>query len=109
MDYCDGDDEDEFQWLEGPYLQDDLTVKDLLDRRRCQSRSSRRRREGKSEFRNDADLDQRDNEGNLLDPTIPSLLHKSRGTNICPNCELGFPHLRNERPEHQAIDANLKE
>ena len=65
VDYCDGDDEDEFQWLEGPYLQDDLTIKDLLDRRRCESRTKRRRRGGKSELRNDTELDQRDNEGKL--------------------------------------------
>ena len=104
----DGDDEDEYQWLEGPYLQDDLTIKDLLDRRRCESRTKRRRRGGKSELRNDEELDQRDNEGNLLIPTIPSLLHKSSEASICPNCELGFPHLRKERSVHQRIKAKGK-
>ncbi len=30
VDYCDGDNEDEYHWLEGPYLQKDWTIRDLL-------------------------------------------------------------------------------
>ena len=41
VDYCDGDAEDEFHWLEGPYSPNNLTVEDLLDRRRSQTRTSR--------------------------------------------------------------------
>jgi hypothetical protein len=42
VDYCDGDSEDEYQWLEGPHEPQHTTVADLLDRRRSQSRRSRR-------------------------------------------------------------------
>ena len=34
-DFCDGDSEDEFQWLEGPYLLENFTVADLLGIRRA--------------------------------------------------------------------------
>ena len=33
VDYCDGDKEDEFQWLEGPYLQKDWTIRDIMAQR----------------------------------------------------------------------------
>jgi hypothetical protein len=69
VDYCDGDTEDEFHWLEGPYLQEYLTIEDLIDRRRSQTRTSRRRR-GEAEFRDDEALDKRDKDGNLL-PSWP--------------------------------------
>jgi hypothetical protein len=65
VDYCDGDVEDEFHWLEGPYLPNCLTVEDLLDRRRSQARTTRRR-QGEAEFREDEELDKRDKDGNLL-------------------------------------------
>ncbi len=54
MDYCDGDDVDEFEWLEGPHLQSTVTVEDLLDRRRSMPRRERRR-QGHTEFRRDED------------------------------------------------------
>ena len=69
VDYCDGDTEDEFQWLEGPYRSKHLTVEDLLDRRRGQTRTSRRRK-GRTQFRNDEEWDERDKDRNLL-PTSP--------------------------------------
>jgi hypothetical protein len=65
IDYCDGDVEDEFHWLEGPYLPNCLTVEDLLDRRRSQARTTKRRR-GEAEFREDEEMDKRDKDGNLL-------------------------------------------
>ena len=69
VDYCDGDTEDEFHWLEGPYLQEYLTIEDLIDRRRSQTRTSRRRR-GVAEFRDDEALDKRDKDENLI-PSWP--------------------------------------
>ncbi len=65
VDYCDGDAEDEFQWLEGPHHQEHTTVKDLLDRRRSQSRRERRR-QGHTEFRDDEDLDHKDPHGKRM-------------------------------------------
>ncbi len=65
VDYCDGDNEDEFHWLEGPYLQKYFTVEDLLDKRRNQPRTVRRRR-GEAQFRDDEELDKCDPDGNLL-------------------------------------------
>jgi hypothetical protein len=59
VDYCDGDAEDEFQWLKGPHLQRETTVEDLLDRKRSQSRSARRR-QGHTQFRDDDLMDRRD-------------------------------------------------
>ncbi len=41
VDYCDGDEVDEFEWLEGPHLQSTVTVEDLLDRRRSMPRRER--------------------------------------------------------------------
>ncbi len=66
-DFCDGDSEDEFQWLEGPYLQKSFTVADLLKMRADQPRSARRRK-GFTEFRNNNVLDQQDNQGKILPP-----------------------------------------
>ena len=68
-DFCDGDSEDEFQWLEGPYLQKSYTVADLLKIRAVQSRSARRRK-GLTEFRDDVTKDQKDNEGKILTPRV---------------------------------------
>ncbi len=51
-DFCDGDSEDEFQWLERPYLMENFTVADLLGIRKALPRSARRRR-GLTEFRDD--------------------------------------------------------
>jgi len=65
VDYCDGDTEDEFNWLEGPYRSKHLTVEDLLDRRRGLTRTSRRRK-GRTQFRDDEELDQLDKDGNSL-------------------------------------------
>jgi hypothetical protein len=50
-------------------LQEYLTIEDLIDRRRSQTRTSRRRR-GEAEFRDDEALDKRDKDGNLL-PSWP--------------------------------------
>ena len=63
VDYCDGDAEYEFHWLEGPYLSKLTTVQELLDVRRSESRSSRRRRE-LTEFRDDPEEDKKDIHGN---------------------------------------------
>jgi hypothetical protein len=76
VDYCDGDVEDEFHWLEGPYRQEHLTVEDLLERRQSQPRASRRRR-GEAEFRDDDEMDKRDPEGNLL-PTFYECCKRQR-------------------------------
>ena len=117
VDFCDGDDVDEFQWLEGPYQQKHLTIEDLLDRRRSQSRKSRRRR-GEAEFRNDEVLDQRDQEGNLL-PTFhdccprqrPSCLKEKHNASpridLCSLCHHGVhTDLRSQRQKDEGIDAN---
>ncbi len=65
VDYCDGDAEDEFHWLEGPHHQEHTTVKDLLERRRSMSRVNRSR-QGRTEFRDNDNLDRRDIHGNVL-------------------------------------------
>ncbi len=62
VDYCDGDAEDEFQWLEGPHLQGETTIEDLLERKRNQSRSTRRR-QGHTQFRDVEEMDRRDPHG----------------------------------------------
>ena len=69
VDYCDGDSEDELHWLEGPYLQEEISVADLLEFRRAQPRSSRRRR-GLAEFRDDPEEDGKDPHGYQL-PNFP--------------------------------------
>ena len=89
VDYGDGDVEDEFDWLEGPYLQQSLTVGDLVERRRSQSRTTRRRR-GETEFRNDEELDSCDNEGNFL-PTFS-----------CDCCKRKRPKVFATGEEHRA-------
>jgi hypothetical protein len=43
-DFRDGDSEDEFQWLEGLYLQESYMVADLLEIKKVQSRTARRRK-----------------------------------------------------------------
>jgi hypothetical protein len=70
VDYCDGDSEDELHWLEVPYLQEEISIADLLQFRRVQPRSSRRRR-GQTEFRNDPEEDGKDPHGNQLPNPIP--------------------------------------
>jgi hypothetical protein len=52
VDYCDGDSEDEYQWLEGPHDLQHTSVGDLLDRRRSQSRRNRRK-QGHATLRSD--------------------------------------------------------
>jgi hypothetical protein len=52
VDYCDGDSEDEYQWLEGPHDLQHNSVGDLLDRRRSQSRRNRRK-QGHATLRSD--------------------------------------------------------
>jgi hypothetical protein len=52
VDYCDGDSEDEYQWLEGPHDLQHTSVGDLLDRRRSQSRKNRRK-QGHATMRKD--------------------------------------------------------
>ncbi len=65
VNYCDGDAEDGFHWLEGPHHQEHTTVKDLLERRRSMSRVNRRR-QGHTEFRDNNNMDRRDIHGNIL-------------------------------------------
>jgi hypothetical protein len=77
VDYCDGDSEDEFHWLEGPYLRQQTTVEDLVNLRRAQPRSSRRRR-GLTEFRWVPNEDDRDPHGLQLPSAItPDLIDGS--------------------------------
>jgi hypothetical protein len=52
VNYCDGDSEDEYQWLEGPHDLQHTSVGDLLDRRRSQSRRNRRK-QGHATLRSD--------------------------------------------------------
>jgi hypothetical protein len=59
VDYVDGDTEDEFRWLEGLLSQAHISIADLLERRRGQSRKDRRR-QGHTEFRDDEELDRKD-------------------------------------------------
>jgi hypothetical protein len=66
VDYCDGDTEDEFHWLEGPYLQKDWTIRDLMEQKTFPRCRFVRRRQGRAEFRDDEVLDKRDIDGNLL-------------------------------------------
>ena len=98
VDFCDGDAEDEFFWMEGPYRSEHLTVKDLLDRRRGQTRRSRRRK-GRTQFRDDEDLDQRDKDGNRLN-IFPCTNCRWEGTRVlCEDCnERIFPSNLNSAP-----------
>ena len=86
VDFCDGDSEDEFQWLEGPYRLGKITVADLLGIRRAQSRSTRRRR-GLTEFRDD--------------PILDSCLPKQKGAD---QEESGPSHLKWEHPVHREVE-----
>ena len=59
VDFCDGDLEDEFHWLEGPYHPATTTLQSLFDCRRNISRTTRRR-QGMTEFRDDPVQDHHD-------------------------------------------------
>ena len=98
VDFCDGDAEDEFFWMEGPYRSEYLTVEDLLDRRRGQTRRSRRRK-GRTQFRDDKDVDQRDKDGNRLN-IFPCTNCRWEGTRVlCEDCnERIFPSNLNSAP-----------
>jgi hypothetical protein len=37
VDYVDGDGEDEYKWLEGPHLQEHVTVADLLESKKTKT------------------------------------------------------------------------
>jgi hypothetical protein len=87
-DFCDGDSEDEFQWLEGPYLMENFTVADLLGIKRALPRSARRRR-GLTEFRDD--------------PVLDSCLHKKKEVN---HKESGQSHLKMEHPVSRVLESN---
>ncbi len=66
VDYCDGDDEDEFHWLEGPYLQKEWTIRDLMAQKIFPRDRTVRRRQGRTEFRDDGLMDKRDIHGEQL-------------------------------------------
>jgi hypothetical protein len=68
VDYCDGDAEDEFQWLEGPHSPEHTSVADLLDRRRSQPRTERRR-QGHTIRREDSDMECKSQEDKVCDLT----------------------------------------
>ena len=95
VDYCDGDSEDEFHWLEGPYLQQQ-SVNELLNIRRARPRSSRRRR-GLTEFRDDPELDSKNPHGYEFP-------HKERteATAIHDACEHEVSRLRGGADESTA-------
>ncbi len=71
VDYCDGDNEDEYHWLEGPYLQKDWAIRDLLAQKMLPRGRTVRRRQGRTEFRNDEQLDKRNIHGRLLPESRP--------------------------------------
>jgi hypothetical protein len=84
VDYCNGDAEDKFQWLERLHLQEHVTVSDLLERRRGQTRSSRRR-QGHSKLRDENKLDDQDPHGKReTEPSLQSSQQSSTTTNT-PN------------------------
>ena len=109
VDFCDGDAEDEFFWMEGPYRSEHLTVEDLLDRRRSQNRSSRRRK-GRTQFRDDELKDKRDKDGNRLD-IFPCANCRWEGTRIlCDDCDQRiFPNLNPAPSGNGLLAANLNE
>jgi hypothetical protein len=70
VDYCDGDSEDEYQWMEGPHDLQHTSVGDLLDRRRSLSRR-KRRQQGHTTLREEQ-LERADPNGKReADPGIP--------------------------------------
>ena len=78
VDYCDGDSEDEFHWLEGPYRQQLTTVEDLVNIRREQPRKARRRR-GLTEFRDDWEEDCKNPHGiELMSPNLNKDLERMK-------------------------------
>ena len=109
VDYCDGDGEDEFFWLEGPYRSEHLTVEDLLDRRRGQTRTARRRK-GRTQFRDDEDLDERDKDGKRIN-IFPCADCRWEGTRVlCDACdERIFPNLNSGSSGRSELAANLNE
>ena len=111
-DYCDGDYEDEFHWLEGPYLQHRTTVADLLEFRRAQPRISRRRG-GRTEFRDDADEDGMGVHGyEIPKPISPDLLGKplaGRDLAASPNGERILKRTKREPIASPARRRVLKE
>jgi hypothetical protein len=52
VDYCDGDEKDEYHWLQGPHKPEHTTIEDLLERRGSQPRRSRRQ-QGHTSLRDD--------------------------------------------------------
>jgi hypothetical protein len=115
-DFCDGDSEDEFQRLKGPYLQTSYTVADLLEIRAVQPRSARRRK-GLTEFRDDKILDQRDNQGKILPPLrkcckrelqmIEKELNKSFLPNLCSLCSQNTNEVVSDLSEDHTDDRGI--
>ena len=110
VDFCDGDGEDEFFWLEGPYRSEYLTVEDLLDRRRGQTRTARRRK-GRTQFRDDEEfLDKRDKDGKRVS-IFPCADCRLKGSRVlCEECqERIFPNLTPAPSGNGVLAANLNE
>ena len=69
VDYCDGDEWDEYEWLEGPHLQSTVTVEDLLERERSMPRKKNAENKGT-----------RNIEGMTMIQNLPALTEKR---NLC--------------------------
>ncbi len=108
VDYCDGDLEDEFHWLEGPYHQDDWTIRDLMAQKLFPRDRTVRRRQGRTEFRDDRLLDQQDHKGHPLPAFCPDC-NKCLCRRCCPiPKQPEFPHLRAEQQQVRELEANPK-
>ena len=108
VDYCDGDQEDEFQWLEGPYLQRDWTIRDLMAQKLFPMERTVRRRQGRTEFRDDRLLDQQDIKGHPL-PGFCRDCNKCLCTSCNPITQPpGIPHLNAGKRPPRELDAQLK-
>jgi hypothetical protein len=108
IDYWDGDLEDEFHWLEGPYHQDDWTIRDLMAQKLFPRDRTLRRRQGRTEFRDDRLLDQQDLKGHPLPAFYPDC-NKCLCRRYCsiPK-QPDIPHLRAEQQQVRELDAKPK-
>ncbi len=87
VDYCDRDWEDEFHWLEDPYLQEDWTIRDLMAQKLFPMDRTVRRRQGRTELRDVRLLDRQD----IKDHPLP-LDVSSYAANSFKNLLYSFPY-----------------
>jgi hypothetical protein len=108
VDYCDGDVEDEFHWLEGPYLQKDWTIRDLMAQKLFPRSRTERRRQRRTEFRDDKLLDKQDPNGHPL-PGFCQNCRKCMCKHCCPTPQQPtISNLKAESRQVRELDAKPK-